>query len=131
MNFRRLQDTDIAGKRVFIRADLNVPLAGGRVGDATRIERLLPTLNALSSRGAKVIVMSHLGRPDGQRDPQYTLRPVAETLGAMMGGKTVRFVEDSTGRAAHSAVSALGAGEILVLENFRCSIRARKPTMRG
>jgi len=118
-SYKGIDDVDVAGKRVLVRADLNVPLAGGRIGDATRIERLLPTLSVLSSRGAKVIVMSHLGRPEGRPDPQYTLRPVAEALGAMMGGKNVRFVEESTGPVAHGAVNALAAGDILVLENLR------------
>jgi phosphoglycerate kinase len=118
-SYKGIDDVDVSGKRVIVRADLNVPLTGGQVGDATRIERLLPTLNALSARGAKVIILSHLGRPDGRRDPQYSLRPVAERLGAMMSGKSIRFVDESTGPAAHSAVDALRPGEILVLENLR------------
>ena len=118
-SYKGIDDVDVAGKRVIVRADLNVPLAGGSVGDATRIERLLPTLNILSSRGAKVIILSHLGRPDGRRDTKYSLRPVADTLGTMMSGKSVSFVDESTGPVAHSAVAALKSGDILVLENLR------------
>ena len=118
-SYKGIDDVDVAGKRVIVRADLNVPLAGGRVGDATRIERLLPTLNTLSARGAKVIIVSHLGRPDGRRDAQYSLRPVAEALGTLLPGKSVQFVEESTGPAAQSAVAALKPGDFLVLENLR------------
>jgi phosphoglycerate kinase len=118
-SYKGIDDVDVAGKRVIVRADLNVPLAGGRVGDATRIERLLPTLNTLSARGAKVIIVSHLGRPDGRRDAQYSLRPVAEALGTLLPGKSVQFVEESTGPAAQSAVAALKSGDLLVLENLR------------
>jgi phosphoglycerate kinase len=118
-SYKGIDDVDVAGKRVIVRADLNVPLANGHVTDATRIERLLPTLKTLTERGAKVIVLSHLGRPDGHRDAQYSLRPVAETLGAMMGGQNVHFLEESTGPVARSAVGALQPGNILVLENLR------------
>ncbi len=118
-SYKGIDDVDVAGKRVLVRADLNVPLAHGRVGDATRIERVLPTLRTLSDRGAKVIVLSHLGRPDGRKDPQYSLRPVAETLDAMMPGKTVRFVAESTGPVAQSAIAAMQRGDIIVLENLR------------
>jgi phosphoglycerate kinase len=118
-SYKGIDDVVVTGKRVIVRADLNVPLANGRVTDATRIERLLPTLKTLSDRGAKVIVLSHLGRPDGRRDEQYSLRPVAEKLGTMMSGKNVRFVDESTGPAARSAVAALQPGDIVVLENLR------------
>jgi phosphoglycerate kinase len=117
--YKGIDEVDVSAKRVIVRADLNVPLAHGQVSDATRIERLIPTLNALSDRGAKVIVLSHLGRPDGEKKPEFTLRPVAEKLGAMMSGRNVHFVTDSIGADVKNAISAMNAGDILVLENLR------------
>ena len=75
-NYRILDDLDVRGKRVLLRADLNVPVRNGEVTDTTRIERLAPTIETLLDRGAKVVLMSHFGRPDGKPDPAYTLRPV-------------------------------------------------------
>jgi phosphoglycerate kinase len=118
-SYKGVDTVDVRNKRVIVRADLNVPLAGGQVMDATRIERLLPTLRDLASRGAKVVVMSHLGRPDGEKNPKYTLKPVAEKLGSMLDGVPVRFVEDSIGATAESGVAALQPGEVAVLENLR------------
>ena len=118
-NYKSINAVDVSGRRVVVRADLNVPLAGGQVSDATRIERLIPTLENLVSRGAKVVILSHLGRPDGQKKPEYTLKPVAAKLAGMMPGKTVRFVEDCIGPVAENAVAALQPGEIAVLENLR------------
>jgi phosphoglycerate kinase len=118
-SYKGIDEVDVNGRRVIVRADLNVPLAGGAVSDATRIERLVPTLENLSSRNAKIIVLSHLGRPDGKPQAKYSLRPVAEKLGQMMNGKTVRFVEESIGPVAQNAVAAMKPGEILVLENLR------------
>jgi phosphoglycerate kinase len=117
--YKGIDEVDVSAKRVIVRADLNVPLAHGQVSDATRIERLIPTLNALSDRGAKVIVVSHLGRPDGEKKPEFTLRPVAEKLRAMMSGRNVHFVVDSIGADVKNAISAMNAGDILVLENLR------------
>ncbi|MGB0086460.1 MAG: phosphoglycerate kinase [Rhodomicrobiaceae bacterium] len=117
--YKGIDQVDVNGLRVIVRADLNVPLAKGQVSDATRIERLIPTLDDLSKRGAKVIVLSHLGRPDGQKKPEFSLRPVAEKLQALMGDSRVRFVADSVGPEAKAAVKALRPGEILVLENLR------------
>jgi phosphoglycerate kinase len=117
-SYKSIGAVDVKGKRVIIRADLNVPLAGGQVSDATRIERTLPTIKDLAARGAKVIVLSHLGRPDGQKNPKYTLKPVADKLGAMLG-KPVHFIEDSIGSVAEQGVAALGDGEVAVLENLR------------
>ena len=110
---------DVAGKRVLIRADLNVPTSGEEVTDATRIERLLPTLRDLTKRGAKVIVLSHFGRPKGAPDPRYSLRPVAKKLASMMEGTTVFFGEDCAGPLAGAAVAQLQPGQIAVLENLR------------
>lgn len=117
--FKGIDDVDVAGKRVIVRADLNVPLSKGQVSDATRIERLIPTLTALTDRGAKVIVLSHLGRPKGQKTPEFSLRPVADKLAAMMSPKPVRFVGDCVGPEVQSAVSAMKPGEVIVLENLR------------
>lgn len=118
-NYKGIDVADVNGKRVLVRADLNVPLKAGNVTDATRIERLLPTLENLSGRGARVIVLSHLGRPDGQKKPEYTLRPVAEKLASLMPGKTVCFAEDCIGSVAENAIAAVKPGELVVLENLR------------
>ena len=118
-SYKGIDGINVKGKRVIVRADLNVPLSGGQVSDATRIERLLPTIKDLAARGAKVIVLSHLGRPDGQKNPKYTLKPVAEKLAAMLGGIPVHFVEDSIGAVAEQGVAALPDGEVAVLENLR------------
>jgi phosphoglycerate kinase len=118
-SYKGIDGVDVKGKRVIVRADLNVPLVDGKVLDATRIERILPTLKDLAARGAKVIVLSHLGRPDGQKNPKYTLKPVAETLAAMLGGVKVHFVEDCIGPVAEQAVANLPDGEVAMLENLR------------
>ncbi|MDO8839385.1 MAG: phosphoglycerate kinase [Parvibaculum sp.] len=110
--------TDIKGRRVLVRADLNVPMQDGKVGDATRLERVAPTLTELAARGAKVVVLSHFGRPKGKPDPKYSLKPVAEALSAFAGGN-VAFGEDCIGDAAARAIEALAPGGILVLENTR------------
>ncbi|MGH6816700.1 MAG: phosphoglycerate kinase [Hyphomicrobiaceae bacterium] len=109
--------TDVAGKRVLVRADLNVPVHEGRVGDTTRLTRLVPGLEDLRRRGAKTIVLSHFGRPAG-RDAAFTLKPVAEALGRLLGVPVV-FVDDCVGAAAERAVAALKPGDIAVLENVR------------
>jgi len=120
MNLDKLKTTDgidVAGKRVIVRADLNVPAKDGRVTDATRIERLVPGLKALASRGAKVIVISHFGRPKGV-DPELSLRPVAEALQKLIG-RAVSFGEDCIGERAAAAVNSLNDGDVAVLENLR------------
>ncbi|HWV82985.1 MAG TPA: phosphoglycerate kinase [Hyphomicrobiaceae bacterium] len=109
---------DVAGKRVLVRADLNVPVADGRVMDATRLTRLVPGLQDLAKRGAKVIVLSHFGRPKGARVPEMSLKPVAEALGTALG-RPVAFAEDCVGDVAAKAVASLPNGGILVLENLR------------
>ena len=120
MNLDKLKTTDgidVAGKRVIVRADLNVPIKNGKVTDATRLERVVPGLKALSERGAKVIVISHFGRPKGV-DPELSLRPVAQTLQELLG-RPVKFGEDSIGAAAEAVVQSLQDGDIAVLENLR------------
>src|SRR3954463_2377342 len=116
--FRTLDDLDVAGKRVLVRADLNVPVRDGRVTDATRIERLAPTLAAIIEHGGKPIVMSHFGRPKGP-DPSQSLRPLVEPLSRAVGGRPVRFAPDCAGPEAERVVNALQSGEVALLENLR------------
>jgi phosphoglycerate kinase len=118
-NFRTLDDIDVSGKRVLLRADLNVPVKNGVVTDATRIERLAPTIEALIAKGAKVIVMSHFGRPKGKQDPASSLRPLIAPLSRAIGGRHVVFAEDCIGEEAKRAVSGLRPGEVALLENLR------------
>jgi phosphoglycerate kinase len=115
--FRTLDQADVRGKRVLVRVDLNVPMENGRVTDATRIERVLPTIREIADNGGKVVLLAHFGRPKG-RDPKESLKPVAETLSQQLG-KPVRFVEDCIGPAAESAVHGMTEGEVALLENTR------------
>ncbi|MFF3495227.1 phosphoglycerate kinase [Streptomyces sp. NPDC002795] len=108
----------VDGKRVFVRADLNVPLADGLITDDGRIRAVLPTVQALAGAGAKVIVASHLGRPKGAPDPQFSLLPAAERLGELLG-KPVAFAQDTVGPAANEAVDGLEPGQVAVIENLR------------
>jgi len=116
--FKTLDDLDVSGKHVLVRVDLNVPMKGGKVTDATRIERAAPTLGELAARGARVIVLSHFGRPDGKRVPDMSLRPLVEPLSKVLG-KPVAFAEDCIGPLAEEAVRGLKPGEVLLLENLR------------
>ncbi|NHI16741.1 phosphoglycerate kinase [Microbacterium excoecariae] len=109
---------DLAGKRVFVRCDFNVPLSDGRITDDGRVRAALPTLTALLDAGARVVTSSHLGRPKGAPDPQFSLAPVAERLGELLG-RPVAFASDTVGSAAQEAVDALEDGQIAVLENLR------------
>ena len=109
---------DLAGKRVLVRADLNVPVADGRVTDATRLTRLVPGILDLAQRGAKVVVLSHFGRPKGAVVPDMSLKPVAEALGVALG-RPVAFASDCVGDVAKSAIAGLSNGSVLVLENLR------------
>ncbi len=111
---RTIDDFAVAGQRVLVRADLNVPLDGGRVADDGRIRASLPTLTALTTRGAKVIVCAHLGRPGGKPDPRYSLAPVAARLGELLGDRV-----DLVGSGARAAVAALRPGGLTMLENLR------------
>jgi phosphoglycerate kinase len=113
-----LSQDSVKGKRVFVRADLNVPMRDGTVADTARIEASLPTLRRLAAAGARVIVSSHLGRPKGKRNPAYSLRPVAELLSDLLG-QPVAFAEDCVGETAEAAVASLADGQFLLLENLR------------
>ncbi|HWN94936.1 MAG TPA: phosphoglycerate kinase [Methylomirabilota bacterium] len=114
---------NLSGKRVFLRVDYNVPMEekDGQmvINDATRIKETLPTLNLLASRGAKLILAAHLGRPKGQREPSMSLRPIAKELSEMLGGKRVDFVDDCIGEKVETAAHQLQIGGILLLENVR------------
>jgi phosphoglycerate kinase len=117
--FRTLDDLDVRGKRVLLRADLNVPVKDGVVTDATRIERLAPTIEALIAKGARVIVISHFGRPQGRPDPAFSLRPLVAPLEKAIGGRNVAFAADCIGDKAKTVVAALRPGEVALLENLR------------
>jgi len=118
-NFRTLDDIDVHGKRVLLRADLNVPMKNGVVTDVTRIERLAPTIDTLLDRGAKVIVMSHFGRPEGKKDPAFSLRSLIAPLSRAIGGRDIVFAEDCIGDDAKRVISALRPGQVGLLENLR------------
>jgi phosphoglycerate kinase len=116
--FKTLAQADVAGKRVLVRADLNVPMKDGQVTDATRIERLAPTLKDLMARGAKVVVLSHFDRPKGKRVPSMSLAPLAPVLGKLLG-REVTFADDCIGPAAQKVVDGLKPGDVALLENLR------------
>src|SRR6201999_1616050 len=115
--FRTLDDVDVKGKRVLLRVDLNVPMENGRVTDATRLERIAPTITEISGKGGKVILLSHFGRPKG-RDPKESLKTVAAEVARVIG-KPVAFADDCIGPAAEAAVAAMKPGDVLCLENTR------------
>src|SRR5450432_1416367 len=115
--FRTLDDVDVKGKRVLLRVDLNVPMENGHVTDATRLERIAPTITEISGKGGKVILLAHFGRPKG-RDPKDSLKPVAAALAEVIK-KPVAFADDCVGDVAAKAVAAMKDGDILCLENTR------------
>jgi phosphoglycerate kinase len=108
----------VRGQRVLVRADLNVPLADGKITDDGRIRAVLPTLVALRDNGARIVVCSHLGRPKGAPDPKYTLRPVADRMAELLGSP-VAFATDTVGESARATVAGLGDGAVALLENLR------------
>lgn len=119
MSLRTLSSlSDLRGKRVILRCDLNVPLKDGQITDDGRIRASLPTINALINEGARVVIVSHLGRPDGSPDSQYSLAPVAQRLSELLG-KAVVFAEDTVGHAAEQAVAELEECGVALLENLR------------
>ncbi len=117
-NKKTIRDIDVKGKRVLVRVDYNVPIKDGKVGDDTRIRAAMPTLQYLLEHGAAVILCSHLGRPKDGPDPKYSLKPVAEYLGGLLG-KPVEFAEDCIGPKAEAPAMALKPGSVLLLENTR------------
>ncbi len=117
-NLPQLDFGTLAGKRVLVRADLNVPMQGAEITDTTRIDRFLPTVKALSQAGAIVIVLTHLGRPDGAVNSALSTRPIADAMGNMLG-KDVMFITECVGELAQYAVSDLRKGDVAVVENIR------------
>ena len=113
-----VEDLDLKGKRVLMRVDFNVPLEKGRVANDKRIRAALPTIKYIINAGGKLILMSHLGRPEGRRVPELSLEPCVAVLGALLGRK-VRFVDDCIGETVEAAVESLGESDILLLENLR------------
>lgn len=116
--YKTIDDLDVADKRVLVRVDFNVPMKDGAVTDATRIERALPTIEELSKKGAKVLLLSHFGRPKGKSDPEMSLKPVAKALADRLGGP-VEFVEDCIGDPVKKATKNMLDGDVAVLENTR------------
>ncbi len=116
---RSIDQVDVLGKRVLVRADLNVPMKDGKVTDETRIERFMPTVHLLTQRGARVIVLAHFGRPDGKVVPAMSLREVAAVMWVYAGQHAVHFAADCIGPVAEEAVANVRDGELLVLENTR------------
>jgi len=116
--FKTLDRFDVSGKRVLVRADFNVPMKDGKVADATRIDRTVPTLMELAKQGAKVIIVTHLGRPKGKVAPEFSLKPVAEALSAACK-RPVAFAADCVGPEAERLVGAMKPGDIVLLENLR------------
>ena len=115
---RTVRDLDVAGKRVFVRVDFNVPLKNGTITDATRIEAALPTIRHILDQGGKAVLASHLGRPKGQRKPEYSLQPVADELARRLG-KPVTLAADCVGGATEQLVNAMQPGDVVLLENLR------------
>ena len=123
---KTVESADVAGKRVLVRVDFNVPLENGTVTDDTRIRAALPTINYLIDKGARIILMSHLGRPDGTGyQEQFSLAPVARVLGRLLG-KDVAFCPECVGPQAQAAAEALASGDVLLLENLRFDKREKK-----
>lgn len=118
MAIKTIKDIDVKGRRVLVRVDFNVPIAGGEITDDTRIEAALPTIRHLVEKGARVLLLSHLGRPKGEHNLEYSLAPVANTLSVKLG-QPVAFANDCIGAHAEGAANSLGDGQVLLLENVR------------
>ena len=118
MGFRTLDDVDPAGQRVLVRVDFNVPVADGRITDDTRLRAALPTIRDLRAKSARVVLLSHFGRPKGQRVDAMSLKFLVEPLSELIG-VPVKFADDCVGAAALEAEKNLGNGDVLLLENLR------------
>ena len=118
-SIKTIDDLDVEGKRVLVRVDLNVPIENGDVADDTRIKRVLPTIAKLKQGGAKVILLSHLGRPTGERSPETSLRPVAKRVEELLNGGPVLFLDDCVGPEVENGLKSLGNGDVAMLENLR------------
>ncbi len=118
-SFRTIDDLDVAGKRVLLRADFNVPMKDGQVTDRTRIERGALTIAELARRGAKVAILSHFGRPNGRAVPEMSLHPILPALSEALGGMKVAFAPDCVGSLARNTIAAIPAGGVALLENVR------------
>ncbi len=116
--YRTIDDLDVKGRRVLVRVDFNVPMKDGEITDATRIERALPTIEELSKKGAKVILLSHFGRPGGKRDEKESLRPVAKKLEEILG-RGIAFAPDCVGEEARTVADKMAEGDVAVFENTR------------
>ena len=119
LNLRTLDNIETSDKRILLRVDLNVPMRNGSVIDDTRVKRIIPTIEELLARGASVILLSHLGRPEGKPSAELSLRSVADVLKEELAGRSVTFVDDVVGERAKSAVDGLRGGDVLLLENLR------------
>jgi phosphoglycerate kinase len=117
--YKTLDQLDVAGKRVLVRVDLNVPMQDGKVSDATRIDRLVPTIDALTKAGARVVLLSHFGRPKGKPAPDASLRQLVAPLSAALGGRKIAFADDCIGPDAEKVVAGLKNGDVALLENLR------------
>lgn len=117
--YRTLDELAVAGRRVLVRVDLNVPMENGAVTDPTRIERVAPTLAELTDKGARIAVLSHFGRPKGKVVPVLSLKPLVESLSKALGGKAVAFTADCVGPESEAAMGALADGGVVLLENLR------------
>ncbi len=117
--FKTLEDFKVKGKRILVRVDLNVPMRDGRVSDKTRITRILPTITCLTEAGARVVLISHFGRPKGKRVPDMSLAPLVSPLSEALQGSPVVFAGDCVGAVAAEAIAALGDGDVALLENLR------------
>jgi len=118
-SIKTIDDLDVEGKRVLVRVDINVPIENGDVADDTRIKRVLPTIAKLKQGGAKVILLSHLGRPAGERSPETSLRPVAKRVEELLNGGPVIFLDDCVGPEVENGLKSLGNGDVAMLENLR------------
>jgi phosphoglycerate kinase len=119
MAWKTLDDMTMAGKVVLVRVDLNVPMEGGAVTDATRIDKIVPTVEDILQAGGRPVLLAHFGRPKGKRDPEMSLRQVVPALQAALRGHRVIFAEDCIGAPAKAAVAAMGPGDVVLLENTR------------